>query len=212
MITTSTRAMIVSMTTEVASSFVNSVPTPLLSKPGVRYQRPNQTMTAAITTSHECLFLRSFAFTISDRRPCRIHRQALRHPRRNEVASSGNCIEVVWADRSEDELPGEASVAHRQDPACVRRDTGVVRDRDQRGAAVTERAQQVEHARGGGRVQSAGWFIGEHHDGVVDQGAADADSLQLTAGCFGDVAIFELRDPSLLHQFASAGSARGFRV
>lgn len=89
---------------------------------------------------------------------------------------------------------------------CLRRDRGVVRHQDDRGALGAGQVEELLEDGGGvGAVQGAGRLVREDDGGAVDQGPRDGDALALAAGDLRGAAAAQLAEPEPFEDGARGG-------
>lgn len=76
----------------------------------------------------------------------------------------------------------DPAIVQTYDTMAARRDTGIMRDDDQRQALGVQIGEQCENFLGGAAVQIAGRFIGQQQFRAADQRACDGNPLALAAG------------------------------
>jgi len=86
-------------------------------------------------------------------------------------------------------------VAHDDVALRVGSDVLLVSDHDDRDSALVELLKNRHNLDAGAAVEISGWFIGEQHLGIVDQGAGNCDALLLTTGKLARMMIFAAAEP-----------------
>ena len=95
-------------------------------------------------------------------------------PERSAALPGKGPVSVALAD--------EGSVPHADQTVRGRSDPLIVGDDDEREPVLVQGLEEPEHLEGGGAVEVAGGFVGEHDGRPVGQGAGDGDPLPLATG------------------------------
>jgi hypothetical protein len=97
-------------------------------------------------------------------------------------------------------IPVNETVLHMNDPVGAFGDIVIVSDEDDRFSRGIETVDEVEDLETSLGIKIAGWFIGENHEGVVDEGTGDGDTLLLTTGELGGAVVEALVETNELSE------------